>query len=185
MGNLFHFNTGNSTSRSSSSKNADVEETGNDSDGFHPIPQNSSSRSKKKFLLSNTPRVKSEKGKYPAKRKVKECRLKIVILPQIMLQIPPPRKRHMEEVWVPVSASEDELNHRFRTAFGWREYEKPQYLYAQGKSIRPAALADVQGAESWDVESVHALMGNGCLYVVKVDSHVSTASDSETEVSGI
>ena len=76
-------------------------------------------------------------------------------------------------------------NHRFHTAFGWRENEKPQYLYAQGKNIRPASLADVQEAESWDVESVHALMGNGNLYVVTMAASVSAASDPETEVNDI
>ena len=106
------------------------------------------------------------------------CRLKVVILPETMSKIPPPRKRQIQELWVPVSADEEEINHRFRTAFGWREGETPKYLYAQGKNIRPAARADVQGAESWDVESVRALMGNGCVYGVKM-----AASDSESEVS--
>lgn len=53
MGDLFHFNAGCLTSRPSSSRNADAEETGNRSDVFRPIPQNPSFRSKKNLEWAN------------------------------------------------------------------------------------------------------------------------------------
>ena len=43
----------------------------------------------------------------------------------------------------------------------------------------------MQEAESWDVESVRALMGNGNLYVVTMAASVSVASNPETEVNDI
>ena len=54
-----------------------------------------------------------------------------------------------------------------------------QYMYAQGKNLRVATLSDVDGAESWDFESVRALMGGGSLYIVKQVSCVSS-SDSDS-----
>ena len=34
--------------------------------------------------------------------------------------------------------------------------------------MRPATLADVEDGSSWDLKTVRALMGGGCLYVSKV-----------------
>lgn len=96
-----------------------------------------------------------------------------------MSRVPSPSERHVHEVWVRATASEDEVSRRIQTVLGWNKAEKPQYLYAQGKNIRPATLNDVEGADSWDVQSIRALMGNGCLYVVKVDMSEATSSDPE------
>ena len=41
-------------------------------------------------------------------------------------------------------------------------------MYANGHYIRPATLADVEDGSSWDLKTVRALMGGGCLYVSKV-----------------
>ena len=36
-----------------------------------------------------------------------------------------------------------------------------QYMYANGRYLRPATLKDVENAQDWDVETVQALVGNG------------------------
>lgn len=58
-------------------------------------------------------------------------------------------------------------------------------MYVQGKCMRPASLDDIENADSWDFESVRALMGNGCLYVVQENKPVEllSTSSSESEVS--
>ena len=146
-----------------------------------------------KFSLSSSavaPHAKSSlfKGKYSAKRKVrkvKEARLKVTLLPKMMSTVPPPKERQIQEVWVPITASEEEVSDRIRSAVGWKADEKPLYLYAQGKNLRPANLTDIEGADSWDIEAVRALMGNGCLYIVKpaVPTSPTLNSDSDPEVS--
>ena len=48
-------------------------------------------------------------------------------------------------------------------------------MYAQEKNLCVASLTDVVGFESWDFESVHALVGGGSLYIIKVVSCVSSS----------
>ena len=43
--------------------------------------------------------------------------------------------------------------------------ESITFLYAQGKNLCLASLADVANADCWDVETVRALMGAGSLYI--------------------
>ena len=191
LGQLFRFNPASSKAGSSkvasAAKVTSAEETGSDSDDFQPVPLNREMRKrllKKKSVVSTatcavTPPPKSGKGKQPAKRKVKEFRLKVVALPRMMSLIPAPSERRVHEVWVRATASGDEVSGKIQSVLGWKE--KPQYLYAQGKNIRPASLSDVEGADSWEVQSIRALMGTGCLYVVKMG--VSEATNSDTEVS--
>lgn len=109
MEGLFHFNPGSSTSRPSSFRNAHAEETGNHSDNFHPIPQNPSSRSKKS-------------GNANILLNVKKCCLKVVTLPRIMSQVPPPQMRHMQKIWIPVTANEDEVKSQISHCI-WLERE--------------------------------------------------------------
>lgn len=52
-------------------------------------------------------------------------------------------------------------------------------MYSQKKNLRVASLTDVVGEESWDFESVCALVGGGSLYIVKQVSCVSS-SDSDS-----
>ncbi len=176
LGQLFHFNL--ASSNAGSSKVAGAQETGSDSDDFQPVPLNRAPRPMKKKSSVSTA-TRAGKGKQPAKRKVKEFRLKVVALPRMMSQIPVPSERRVHEVWVRATSSGDEVAGKIQSVLGWKE--KPQYLYAQGKNIRPASLSDVEGADSWDVQSIRALMGSGCLYVVKMG--VSEATDNDTEVS--
>ncbi len=177
LGQLFHFDAASGSTSNSKVAIAGAE-TGSDSDDFHPVPLSRSSCPKrKKNLPSSASRAAPSKGKQPAKRKVKEHRLKVVVLPRLMSQIPAPSERRIQDVWVRATANEDEVSERIRTSLEWK-VAKPRYLYAQGKNIRPG---DVEGADSWDFESIRALMGSGCLYVVK--ENVSKSSDSETEVS--
>ena len=181
LGQLFHFDA--ASSKAGPLKVTGVED-GSDSDDFQPAPLNRPPRPKKKLPVSTatravTPPPKSGKGKQPAKRKVKEFRLKVVALPRMMSQIPPPSERHVHEMWIRSTAREEEVAGRIQSVLGWKE--KPHYLYAQGKYIRPASLSDVEGADSWDVQSIRALMGSGCLHVVKTGA--SEATDSDEEVS--
>ena len=63
----------------------------------------------------------------------------------------------------------------FRLA--WCDPKIVQYLYAQGKNLRKADLSDVENAESWDLDTLRALMGSGALYVVKDPEYESSDSD--------
>lgn len=149
------------------STSANVEESGSDSDDFQPVALKHPPSSKKRKTTACPP---SRKGKHPApaKRKVKEYRLKVVVLPLTATRIPPPSKKEVYEVWICATANEEEVMGKIQTVLGWGKEVKLQYLYAQGRNIRPATLNDIEGADTWDFDTVRALMGNGCLYISKV-----------------
>lgn len=88
-------------------------------------------------------------------------------------------------MWVCVDASEESIYKKIREAFTWDQSSTIKYMYVQGKCMRPASLDDIENADSWDFESVRALMGNGCLYVVQENKPVEllSMSSSESEVS--
>ena len=56
-------------------------------------------------------------------------------------------------------------------------------MYSSGRHLRPATLRDVENSDSWDCETIKALMGNGCLYVAKADIDDKESTDSEKDVS--
>ena len=64
---------------------------------------------------------------------------------------------------------------------GWRDPKIVQYLYAQGKKLRKAELRDVEDAETWDLDTLRALMGAGALYVVKDPELESSDSDMSSD----
>lgn len=77
------------------------------------------------------------------------------------------RDSMMKSVWVRESAVADEVARKIREAFNWSDSSVIQYLYANGRYLRVANLEDVENADSWDSDAIRALMGSGCLYVVR------------------
>ena len=61
---------------------------------------------------------------------------------------------------------------------GWRDPKIAQYLYTQGRNLRKAELRDVENAESWDLDTLRALVG---LYVVKDPELESSDSDMSND----
>ena len=122
------------------------------------------------------------KGKYPmkgpVKRKVKEYRLRVIRLSKECTTTPtgPERESLMKDVWVRECGQANELSKKICDAFCWEETTTVQYMYANGRFIRPATLKDVENAEDWDVETARALMGSGCLYVTRGPSKTSSYS---------
>ena len=58
------------------------------------------------------------------------------------------------------------------------------YNIVSGRHLRPATLNDVENATSWDVDSLRALMGSGCLYVSRnARSNVISEDESDTDES--
>lgn len=150
LGQLFRFDPANTSSVAAS-----VQGSGSDSEEFHPTMLKDPPHSKRrKKSFSAVGRPPSRKGKYPAKRKVKEYRLKVVALPQPATRIPPPSEKQVHEVWVCATASEEEVIGKIQTKLGWSKQEKPKYLYAQGRNLRPATLNDIEGADTWDIETI-------------------------------
>ena len=46
-------------------------------------------------------------------------------------------------------------------------------MYANSRNLRLEALQDVENGEgSWDGETIKALMGSGCLYVLRERTHI-------------
>ena len=79
-----------------------------------------------------------------------------------------------------VIASEEDIRLKINQAFGWNDTE---FLYAQGKNLRQASLCDVENSETWDFETVRALMGSGALYVLKKRQTDSSNDFSDEEAS--
>ena len=187
LGKLFHFDTGKAASSSAGpSLPASSEHVDSDNE-FQPFPAYGS-----QSQVKPKKHIRGKRGSYPGKgkisasgvcepkRKVKQCRLKVVALPKPISCTPPPRDRDRwtREVWVRASASEEEVISKIQEAYQWKEREKPQFMYAQGKNLRSASLCDVEGADSWDAPTVRALMGSGNLYVLKGEAVDDSSSSS-------
>ena len=177
---MFHFSSKNDGESSSSKITTEPSSQPTTDDEFTPVP---SYPRKRKSKHSGSQVVGKGKGSCskPAKKKVREQKLKVVALPKVTSYTPPryQREKYTKDVWVRVTALDKEVERKIQEAFGWKSSEIPQYMYAQGKNLRVATLSDVDGAESWDFESVRALMGGGSLYIVKQVSCVSS-SDSDS-----
>ena len=177
---VFHFSSKNDGESSSSKITTEPSSQPTTDDEFTPVP---SYPRKRKSKHSGSQVVGKGKGSCskPAKKKVREQKLKVVALPKVTSYTPPryQREKYTKDVWVRVTALDKEVERKIQEAFGWKASEIPQYMYAQGKNLRVATLSDVDGAESWDFESVRALMGGGSLYIVKQVSCVSS-SDSDS-----
>ena len=108
------------------------------------------------------------KGKGEAiKRKVKEIRFRVVWVYPGTTCTPPDRNSRTKEVWIRVDASADDVSQRIREELMWPEDQAFQYMYARGKSLRVAKLADVENAVDWDCTTLKVLMGTGYLYIAK------------------
>lgn len=127
---------------------------------------------------------KKRKGKYPlkgpVKKKVKEHRLRVVGLRKFCNKTPTGAMRDSltKNIWIRENANEEEVQGRIREAFNWGDEYKVQFMYANGRNLRQATLQDVENCEgSWDGETVRALMGSGCLYVLREGQVVDVSSD--------
>ena len=168
LSSLFRFGSG-------SARKADVVHDADSDDPFEPLPSYRQPRERKRGKRTATHSLSPlrKKGKGSTRRlsmvKVKECRLKIVALPGPTTSVPGPRirERLTKDVWVRVGASETEVREKVHEAFSWNTSDEAQYMYAQGKNLRPASLSDIEGADCWDLETVRALMGSGALYVLR------------------
>ena len=182
---VFNFN-GRNSGESSKLPNEPSSEANTD-DEFTPLPAYPRKRKSK----CSESAVVSGKGKgsasKPVKRKVKEHKFKVVALPKATCSIPPrcQREKYTKDVWVRVTALQEEVERKIQETFGWKASEVPQYMYAQGKNLRVASLTDVVGAESWDFESVRALVGGGSLYIVKQVSCVSSSDSDSISIQSI
>ena len=113
------------------------------------------------------------KGKYPmkgpVKKKVKEHRFRVVGLKRMCTKTPTGAVRESltKNIWIRENANEEEVQARIREAFNWGDEYKVQFMYANGRNLRLATLQDVENCEGWDGETIRALMGSGCLYVLR------------------
>ena len=81
-----------------------------------------------------------------------------------------------------MDASEEVAKEKVAAVLGWSNPNSVSYLYAQGKNLCKAELSDVEFAESWDLDTLRALMGSGALYVVKnPDLESSDSSDMSSD----
>ena len=157
-------------------KQADGESS---SSSFQPQPL--VSRKIRKRTSASTPTPKYQKLK--KKCKVKEVKVKVVGMEYERSSTPVGAEREsmMKSIWIRESANEDEVHWKICEAFDWDPSEEIRFMYSSGRHLRAASLRDIENSDSWDCETVKALMGNGCLYVAKADEKIS--SDSENEVS--
>ena len=190
-------NNGTSPGPSTTSESCDIQQGGSSSDEFQPPPMYQGSsckgRVKRQKTGGGSSQLQKGKGKGPmsgsrsGKRKVREVRLKVVGLREAVSRTPSGKEREKltQDVWVRVDASEESVHKKIREAFAWDQSSTIKYMYVQGKCMRPASLDDIENADSWDFESVRALMGNGCLYAVQENKPVEllSTSSSEPEVS--
>lgn len=73
---------------------------------------------------------------------------------------------------------------RIKEAFGWSSMWDLQFMYSSG---RQASLEDVENSSSWDLATVKALMGSGCLYVSRfaaIESEISRSNPNGNTSSG-
>ena len=146
-------------------------------------PQPMAHQKVRKRTSSSTPNLKFKKAK--KKCKVKEIKVKVVGMEYERSSTPvgSDRESMMRNVWIRESANEDEVRWKICEAFDWEPFEDIRFMYSSGRHLRPATLNDVVNADSWDCETIKALMGNGCLYVAKADLDDKESTDSEKEVS--
>ena len=113
---------------------------------------------------------KSNSGKAPMKKKVKQTKIKIVALSQFSKHTPAGSNRDKltYDLWINNNASQLDVKQQIIREVGWESVDNVFYLYAQGRNLRPAHLDD---ATSWDLESLKALMGSGALYVCYRDDN--------------
>ena len=64
------------------------------------------------------------------KKKVKEYRLKVVVLPRLSSTTPPPRQRFQKDVWVRATDTQEEVVKKIQNVFEWPSDVIPQYMYA-------------------------------------------------------
>lgn len=124
----------------------------------------------------------SVSGKGPLKKKVKQVKTTVVGLRYMSKSTPTGSNRETatRHVWLNVCASEEDIRLKINQAFGWNDME---FLYAQGKNLRQASLCDIENSETWDFETVRALMGSGALYVLKKRQTDSSNDFSDEEAS--
>ena len=108
-------------------------------------------------LLLQENALSKESTKYLKKR----LRIKVVGLTTPRDNTPVGAERD-KSIWIRSTASASEV-----VAFGWSDTWNVSFQYVQGRYMRPATPEDVENAIQWDAETVKALMGSGCLYVVR------------------
>ena len=168
---------------------------GNDEDVSLPKFQPSSQSTRRGLKRSASERSQSPlrkgKGKFPkhsvpTRRKIKVYRLKVVMMPTCTMSVPSAKEKATmtKEVWIRTGANEEEVCSKIKTAFDLQGDEHPTYMYAQGKNLKVAELEDIENADSWDLDTVRALMGRGDLYAYVdrpvVDEDVKGNSPSST-----
>ena len=57
------------------------------------------------------------------------------------------RERLCKDIWVRATSSEEDMCEKIREALGWSPRQPIEFLYAQGRNLRIATLADVEGAQ--------------------------------------
>ena len=148
-----------------------------DDDDFQLTPSGKGKSSFKRKFTSDS----RQKG--PAKKKVKQVTLSVVGLCTMTKRTPTgsARVKMTRDVWLNVGASEIEVKTKIVQTFGWKSM-KIRFMYVQGKNLREASLSDVENSESWDLETVKALMGSGSLYVLKGEDIVSNEVVDEQNI---
>ena len=117
--------------------------------------------------------------KGPAKRKVKEHRLRVVGLVKFSERTPTGfvRDSITRNIWIQENTNQDEILGKIQEAFNWSDECSVKFLYANGRNLRVATPKDVENCEgSWDGATVKALMGSGCLYVLREQRERKTES---------
>ena len=141
IGRMFHFNApGDSTGKSS---------------GFAPVPSLPKAKGKRK-----APEGHGKSG--PVKKKVKQMKLKIIALPKMSKRTPTGTYRDQltHHIWINMDASEQKRKLQLCWG-GLTQTVSATCMHAQGKNLRKAELSDVEFAESWDLDTLRALMGSG------------------------
>ncbi len=122
------------------------------------------------------------------KKKVKEIRMKVVglTMPRQNTPVGSERDKYTRSIWIRGSASASEIAVKIKESFCWSDAWDVSFQYVNGRYMRPASLDDVENATSWDAETVRALMGSGCLYVLRTAvkrSATPVKEDTESAVS--
>lgn len=131
-------------------------------------------------IRGKRPFASGGKGKGPMKKKISQIKVSVVALEAMRKTTPTGalRSQLSHSIWIGKSASEEEVQKQIVEELGCRTIS---FLYAQGKNLRQAQLSDVHNAESWDADTVRALMGSGALYVLKDPPSRATMSDSDSD----
>ena len=125
------------------------------------------------------------KGKGPLKKKVKEFKFKVVGMKAMLTHTPTGQEKESKtkNIWIRETALSWEIQRMIYDEFNWDSaLWCLKYMYVCGRHLRPATLDDVENATSWDVGSLRALMGSGCLYVSRVArSNVDSEDESDSD----